>query len=147
VCLAKGLASGLPIGACLATEEVAASFVPGDHATTFGGGPLVSRAACVVIGIVSDDGFLDGVAEMGARLTDGLRSLWPAADVRGRGLLIGIDLGRPVARAVVEEAFERNLLINDATESVVRLAPPLIVSADDVDESLAILEEVRDATR
>ncbi|MEA2487598.1 MAG: acetylornithine/N-succinyldiaminopimelate aminotransferase [Actinomycetota bacterium] len=147
VCLAKGLASGLPIGACLATEEVASSFVPGDHATTFGGGPLVSRAACVVIDIVSDDGFLDRIAEVGSRLMKGLGSLWPTADVRGRGLLIGVDLHRPAARALVEAAFDRNLLINDATDSVVRLAPPLVVTPDDVDASLAILEEVRDATR
>lgn len=145
VCLAKGLASGLPIGACLATRDVAAAFVPGDHATTFGGGPLVCRAAGVVCDIVTEPGFLEGVRAAGTRLMDGLRDLWPEGIVRGRGLMIGLDLEAPKARALTTAAFERHLLVNDATSSVVRLAPPLIVGDGEIDETLTILEEVRDA--
>ncbi|MFN2593345.1 MAG: acetylornithine transaminase [Actinomycetota bacterium] len=147
VCLAKGLASGLPVGACLASEAIAASFVPGDHATTFGGGPLICRAACVVVDTIGEPDALEHVTRAGARLSSGLKELWPEAEVRGRGLLIGLDLGTPNAAAITDAAFERRLLVNNATDSVVRFAPPLIVSDDDIDACLAILEEVRDASR
>lgn len=145
VCLAKGLASGLPIGACLANRSVASAFVPGDHATTFGGGPLVCRAACVVVDEVTRDGFLERVVDAGETLRSGLQELWPASTVRGRGLLLGLDLGAPVAHDVAEVAFDRKLLLNEITDSVVRIAPPLVIDDDEIDAALAILEEVRDA--
>ena len=147
MCIAKGLAGGLPIGACLAPPAVAATFEPGDHGCTFGGGPVQSGAALAVLEIIASEGLLERAKAAGELLIQGLAAIFSdAAEVRGRGLLIGVELHEPKARAVAEAALERGLLVNDATPSVVRLTPPLVITDDDIHEALEILEEVAGAT-
>jgi acetylornithine/N-succinyldiaminopimelate aminotransferase len=140
VALAKGLANGLPIGALLVADEASGAFLPGDHASTFGGNPVTCAAACAVLDAL-DDGLLDHVREVGARLSAGLAELPAVQEVRGAGLLIGCDLDRPAAD-VVASCLERGLVVGTAGEPVLRLTPPLVVSADEVDEALDILSEV-----
>jgi acetylornithine/N-succinyldiaminopimelate aminotransferase len=143
ICLGKALAGGLPMSACLATREVASAFEPGDHATTFGGGPVQSAAALAVLALIETEGLVDRAGVVGAHLIEGLAKIVPqGAEIRGRGLMIAIDLKDPGARSVAERALERGLLVNDATPDVVRLVPPLIISDAEVEEALWVLEEV-----
>ncbi len=138
--LAKPLANGLPIGATLVREAIAAAIVPGDHGSTFAAGPVPCRAGQVVFDRVSDPAFLAHVAGMGDLLKAGLAALESdhIGDIRGRGLLIGVDLDVPAA-PVMAAARERGLLVINAGEHVLRLAPPLIVQQDDIDKAVAIL--------
>lgn len=143
MCLAKALAGGLPMGACLARPEVAAAFRVGDHATTFGGGPVQSAAALAVLDVIESEGLVENAAEMGERLMKGLDVLFgDVAEVRGLGLLVGVDFGRDVAREISGAALARGLLVNDVTASTVRLSPPLVITDADVTEALDVLEEV-----
>lgn len=139
MCLAKALAGGLPMGACLARPEVAEAFAPGDHASTFGGGPVQSAAALAVLDVIEEEGLLERARTAGARLTAGLRGVFPGMEVRGRGLLIGVDLGAPIARAVVEAALADGVLVNDPTPSVVRVTPPLVITDEEIDRALESL--------
>jgi acetylornithine/succinyldiaminopimelate/putrescine aminotransferase len=132
--LAKGLANGLPIGALLVADELVGAFVPGDHASTFGGNPVACAAACAVVDTI-DDELLENVRARSTQIVDRL----PGA--RGAGLLIGVDLGRPAA-PVVDACLEAGLLVTAAGETVLRLTPPLVVSQEEVDQALSILEEV-----
>ena len=140
VTLAKGLANGLPIGALLVANDAVGAFVPGDHGSTFGGNPVSCAAACAVVAAIDDD-LLESVRACGAQLMAGLESLAGVVAVRGRGLLIGavIDGG---AGDVVEAAREQGLLVLTAGDTVVRLAPPLSTTADEIDEALAILGRI-----
>jgi acetylornithine/N-succinyldiaminopimelate aminotransferase len=142
MCLAKALAGGLPMGACLATPGTAAAFAAGDHASTFGGGPVQSAAALATIEVIEEEGLLERTRRTGARLRDGLGQIWSSEQVRGRGLLVAVEFDGPRARAVAERALERGLLINDVTPAAIRLAPPLVISDDDIDEALSILAAV-----
>ncbi len=140
--LAKPLANGLPIGAILLTEEVAAAVGYGEHGSTFAGGPVVCRAAEVVFDRVSDPAFLAAVAENGQRLRQALLALNSprVVEVRGVGLLVGVELDVPAA-PIIAAAREKGLLIINAGENVLRIAPPLIVSGEHVDAAVAILGE------
>lgn len=132
MCLAKGLAAGLPIGACLAVPEVASSFLPGDHATTFGGGPVQCAAAVAVLDVIEDEGLLERTTSLGHLMRARLATLGTGvAEVRGTGLLIGVELSSDRARDVASLALERGVLVNDATPSVVRLCPPLVISEEE----------------
>jgi acetylornithine/N-succinyldiaminopimelate aminotransferase len=142
MCLAKALAGGLPMGACLAAGEAAEVLVPGDHATTFGGGPVQSAAALAVLDVIETEGLSARAAASGRRLRAALGEIFGPASVRGRGLLIGVDLGRPAAREVAERALGRGLLINDATADVIRLAPPLVIGDGEIDEVIETMREV-----
>jgi acetylornithine/N-succinyldiaminopimelate aminotransferase len=133
VTLAKGLANGLPIGALLVADEVAGAFVPGDHATTFGGNPVVCAAACAVVETV-DEELLADVRDRSAQLAEAL-------PVRGVGLLLGLETASPAA-AVVADCFDLGLLVTAAGEHVLRLTPPLTVSPDEVAQAISILQEV-----
>ena len=137
VTLAKGLANGLPIGALLVADGAAGAFGPGDHGSTFGGNPVCAAAACAVVDAV-DEELLANVAERGAELAAGLEALPGVEGVRGRGLLLGAVTQAPAA-SVVEAAREGGLIVLTAGENVVRLAPPLTVSADDVAAALDVL--------
>lgn len=137
VTLAKGLANGLPIGALLVAEEARGDFAPGDHGSTFGGNPVSCAAACAVVDAIDGD-LLDNIREHGATLADGLAALPGVLEVRGRGLLLGAVVDRP-ANDVVVACRERGLLVLTAGDDVVRLAPPLTISPEDVGEALAIL--------
>ncbi len=143
VCLAKALAGGLPIGVCLARPEVASAFIPGDHASTFGGGAVQAAAALAVLDVVEEEGLVQRAAESGARLLQGLREVFGSrADVRGRGLLVAAEIDADVARAVTAAALDKGVLVNDATRNIVRLAPPLVISDEEIDQGLSVLGEV-----
>lgn len=144
VCVAKGLAAGMPIGACLADPDVAEVFEPGDHGSTFGGGPVQCSAALAVLDVISSEGLIQRAAASGNRLMTALRALPHAGRVRGRGLLIGLPFERTVAAQIATQALARGLLVNDATPHVVRLVPPLNIGDGDIDEGLGILGEVLD---
>lgn len=143
--LAKPLAGGLPMGATLVRESVAQAMEPGDHATTFGGGPLVARVALAVFERVSDPDFLAAVRAKGEWLGGRLGELAGrharVREVRGRGLMWGIELDVPAA-PVVNAALERGLLLTSAGPEVLRLLPPLTIGRRELERGLAILEEV-----
>ena len=139
VTLAKGLANGLPIGALLVADDVGHGFAPGDHGSTFGGNPVSCSAACAVVDAI-DDELLANVAERSAELRGALPSLPGVVEVRGRGLLLGLEIDGP-ASVVVEACRERGLLVLSAGDSTVRLAPPLVLTEDDVARALSILTE------
>lgn len=140
ITLAKGLANGLPMGALLAGERAAPGFAPGDHGSTFGGNPVAAAAAAAVVETI-DDAFLACVRERGAQLTAGLSKLPSVRSVRGMGLLVGAELDRPVG-PVVDACREEGLLVLSAGPEVLRLTPPLVVSAAEVDQALGTLERV-----
>lgn len=137
VTLAKGLGNGLPIGALLVADEAGGAFAPGDHGSTFGGNPVSCAAACAVVDAI-DDELLENVREQGAALAAGLASLSGVAEVRGRGLLLGALVDRPASN-VVTTCRERGLLVLTAGDDVVRLAPPLTIDAEDVEQALTVL--------
>jgi acetylornithine/N-succinyldiaminopimelate aminotransferase len=144
VTLAKPLAGGLPMGAVLLSEAIAASVEPGDHATTFGGGPLVASVALAVVRRIADESFLAGVRERGQALEGALRQVAArrdgVEDVRGVGLMWGVAIGTPAAD-VASRARELGLLLVPAGPRVVRLLPPLTVTADEIDRAVQTLEE------
>jgi acetylornithine aminotransferase len=140
--LAKGLGNGVPIGACLAGGKAAGVLQAGNHGSTFGGNPLACRAALTTLDVIERDGLPQRAAELGARLLGALRARLAGCagvvDVRGVGLLIGIELDRPCG-ALVQRALDRRLLINVTAERVVRLLPPLIMSDDEAAQLLDTL--------
>ncbi len=143
--LAKPLAGGLPMGAVLVTSAVAAALKPGDHATTFGGGPLVAGVALDVVRTIADPAFLAAVRRKAEWLEARLARLATAtkrvADVRGRGLMWGIELTEP-ATPFVSAARERGLLVVTAGPQVIRLLPPLVITEAELERGVAILEDV-----
>lgn len=143
--LAKALANGLPMGAMLARESVAEAFGPGAHASTFGGTPIVAAAALEALRILSEGAFLADCAATGRyfkdRLTDLKESHAAVLDVRGEGLLLGMELGTPGA-PVVKACMERGFLINCVQEKTLRFVPPLIVTRAQVDALIRCLDEV-----
>jgi acetylornithine/succinyldiaminopimelate/putrescine aminotransferase len=141
--LAKPLAGGLPIGATLVTEAVAKVIKPGDHGSTFAAGPLVCRAAGVVFDRVNDTAFLAQVREQGSYLRHRLATLEADSilEVRGRGLLIGIEMKSAVA-PLISQARAKGLMIINAGENVLRLAPPLTIKRPEIDEAVAVIEEI-----
>jgi predicted acetylornithine/succinylornithine family transaminase len=146
VTLAKALGGGLPIGACVAREEVADAFRPGDHATTFGGGPVPCAAARAVLDVIEEEGLVSNSAAMGERLVSGLREAFDGnpvvRDVRGVGLLVGVELAGEHAREVVDACRDRGLIVNNVKPDTIRLSPPLIVDAADVDRAIGVLGSV-----
>jgi predicted acetylornithine/succinylornithine family transaminase len=145
VTMAKPLAGGLPMGATLVNEKIAAAIKPGDHATTFGGGPVVSSVACAVFETIAQPAFLSEVTRKGELLRGALHKLanshTPILGVRGVGLMVGIEFDKPVA-PYASAAFERGLLVTSAGDNVIRLLPPLVVSDDEIAEAVSILAEV-----
>ncbi len=143
--LAKPLAGGFPMGAVLLRDTVARALGPGDHAATFGGGPLVASVAFAVLETIAEPDFLDGVRERGAWLGDALRQIAArrprVREVRGRGLMWGIELSEPGA-PFVAACRERGLLVATAGPTVLRLVPPLVISRAELERGLAILDEV-----
>ncbi len=137
---AKALGGGLPIGACVTAEGLGDVLVRGDHGSTFAGGPLVASAALAALDVIADPALLRRVREMGARLADGLGRIPGVAEVRGRGLMIGVGLdGALDAAEVAGRALDAGLIVNVPDSSTVRLLPPLIVSAGEIDEAVTAL--------
>jgi acetylornithine aminotransferase/acetylornithine/N-succinyldiaminopimelate aminotransferase len=140
VALAKGLANGLPIGCLLVSDSAPTAFEPGDHASTFGGNPVASAAACAVLDTI-DDPLLESVRERGRELASALEAMPAVETVRGRGLLLAADVAGP-AGPIVAACLERGLLIGTAGERTLRFTPPLTISADEAAHALSILSEV-----
>ncbi|HEY2371734.1 MAG TPA: aminotransferase class III-fold pyridoxal phosphate-dependent enzyme [Gaiellaceae bacterium] len=140
VTLAKGLANGLPIGCLLVADEAAGAFVPGDHGSTFGGNPVACAAALAVEETI-DEALLATVLANGEQLRALLTGLPHVVDVRGRGLLVGAELDGP-AQPYVDAALDAGLVCLTSGANVLRLAPPLVVDAAEIDRALAILTEV-----
>jgi len=143
--LAKGLGSGVPIGAVVAGPKAANIFKPGNHGTTFGGNPLAMRAGVETIRIMEEDGLLANAATVGAHLKAGLQAALAAElaagtvkEIRGQGLMLGIDLAKPCG-VLTQRAADAGLLISVTADSVVRLVPPLILSQTEADEIVALL--------
>jgi acetylornithine/N-succinyldiaminopimelate aminotransferase len=147
VTLAKGLGGGLPIGACLAFGDAADLFGPGMHGSTFGGNPVSCAAALAVIATIANDGLLDHVKRLGERLHRGIEDLRHplVAQVRGTGLLLGVVLIAPQATAIVTALRDAGFLTNAVQPNVLRLAPPLILSASQADAFLSALPAALDA--
>jgi acetylornithine aminotransferase len=128
--LAKGLANGVPMGACLASGPAARVFKPGSHGSTFGGNPLACAAASATLQVIADEGLLDNARRMGELIRSGLgerlRGVAAIRDIRGLGLMIGVELDRPCGE-LVNRAIERGVLLNVTADNVVRLLPPLIL--------------------
>ncbi len=140
--LAKGLGSGVPIGAVVAGPRAANIFQPGNHGTTFGGNPLAMRAGVETIRIVEEDGLLENAARVGAHLKGALArelgGLKGLKDIRGQGLMLGVELDKPCG-VLVNRAAEAGLLISVTADSVIRLVPPLILNEAEADEMVALL--------
>ena len=140
--LAKGLGSGVPIGAVVAGPKAAQIFQPGNHGTTFGGNPLATRAGVETLRIMEEDGLLENAARVGehlrAALHRELHSVPGFVEVRGQGLMLGIELDRPCG-VIMNQALEAGLLLSVTADSVIRLVPPLIITVAEADEIVSIL--------
>ena len=145
ISLAKGLGGGVPIGATLATEEVSNGFVPGDHGSTFGGNPLAAAAANATLSVIKEENLLDNCKEMGEYLKEQLNTLKDkydfVSDVRGLGLLVGVELTME-GGDVVDKMREKGVLINCTAGNVLRLAPALIIEKEDIDTMVEKLDQV-----
>jgi acetylornithine aminotransferase len=140
--LAKGLGSGIPVGACLTAGRAAGTFKPGNHGSTFGGNPLACTAALTTLNIMEQDQLLAHAEQLGDFIRNGiagrLQGVNGIREIRGQGLMIGIELGKPCGE-LVKQALALGLLINVTADSVVRLLPPLIMSQDEAQQMLDIL--------
>jgi acetylornithine/N-succinyldiaminopimelate aminotransferase len=143
VTLAKGLAGGIPIGAMVAVGEHARLLEPGNHGTTFGGNPVACAAALAVIDTIESEGLLDNVAKVGDLMSAGLAHPH-VTEVRGRGLLIGLDLDAAVAADVVTAAQRHGVILNACTPNRIRLAPPLVLTAEQASEFLELWPTILD---
>jgi len=141
--MAKGIGGGVPMGGILATEKVASAFVPGDHGTTFGGGPLVAAAANAVLDAFDEENILDNVNEVGEYFISELKKLDKEiiADVRGKGLMVGIELTKPGAE-YVDKLREAGFLINCTADKVLRFVPPLTITKSEIDQFVKALDEI-----
>lgn len=142
--LAKGLGGGLPLGAMVTNDEIAAALQPGVHASTFGGNPVACAAGLATMDVIRDDALLDRARRTGEQLIERLRATLDRhaciKEVRGRGLMIGIELHEPAA-PVKNACFERGLLTNTAGSHVLRLLPPLIIGDDEVREAVGVIDD------
>jgi acetylornithine aminotransferase len=142
ITLAKGLGSGVPIGCVLARGRAAGVFGPGNHGTTFGGGPLACRAGLETLQIIEDEGLMQNAAARGEQIRAGFQAAFAGVtgvrSVRGQGLMIGIELDRPCGE-LVKQALAARLLINVTQDSVIRLVPPLVITPAQADEIVARL--------
>lgn len=151
VTLAKGLAGGVPVGAFIASDRLAAAFHPGDHGSTFGGNPLACAAANAVLDVIEKEGLLGNAKRMGAYLMEkmrGLQAKYPALirQVRGMGLICGMELTKP-GREIVDACMASGAIINCTAGNVLRFVPPLIIDQNSVDELIAILDKVLEKNR
>ncbi|MFZ2220894.1 MAG: aminotransferase class III-fold pyridoxal phosphate-dependent enzyme, partial [Rhodoferax sp.] len=141
----KGLGSGVPVGAVVVGPKAAHIFQPGNHGSTFGGNPLAMRAGVETIRIMEEEGLLDNAAKVGAHLMAGLTQALSAEiasqdvkEIRGMGLMIGVDLAKPCA-TLVQQCADAGLLISVTADTVVRLVPPLNMTTAEADEVVRIL--------
>jgi acetylornithine/N-succinyldiaminopimelate aminotransferase len=145
VAVAKPLAAGLPLGAFLSSEKFASAISPGQHGTTFGGGPLACRVALEYLAVLQEEQLLENVKRVGAYLNEQLREVSAACsgagEVRGRGFIQGLQLDRP-ARPIVEEALSKGVLFNSTQDTVLRFLPPFLLQEAHVDKGVRILKKL-----
>jgi acetylornithine/N-succinyldiaminopimelate aminotransferase len=145
VAVAKPLAAGLPLGAFLSSEKFASAISPGQHGTTFGGGPLACRVALEYLAVLQEEQLLENVKRVGAYLNEQLRAVSAACsgagEVRGRGFIQGLQLDRP-ARPIVEEALSKGVLFNSTQDTVLRFLPPFLLQEAHVDKGVRILKKL-----
>ena len=150
VSLAKGMGGGVPIGAIVARDELARVLVPGSHGSTFAGSPLMCAAARAVVAAIREEELVEHASEMGIYLMERLRGLAKShpviTEVRGRGLMVAIEVSVPSER-VVTASLERGLLVNNVQPQAVRFVPPLIVTREDIDQAMGILDAALTAVR
>lgn len=144
VTVAKGLGGGFPIGACIGLGAAGELLQPGNHGTTFGGNPVACAAALAVIGVIEDDGLLERVTVLGQKLRDGLAADPRVTEVRGEGLLIGLDLAEERSAEVFAAAVAAGFIVNNPTPRRIRLAPPLVLADDDAAALLAAWPTILD---
>lgn len=144
ITMAKGLGAGLPIGACIGVGKAAELFGPGSHGTTFGGNPVSCAAANAVLDVV-DEQFIQDVEAKGQKFTAELNNLPLVDHVRGQGLLLGAVLKQPVAKQAVAEGLKNGLIINATSDDVVRIAPPLVITEEDIADAVFKLSSVLSA--
>lgn len=146
--LAKALGGGFPIGALCAKEPYASAFEPGDHGSTFGGNPLACSAGLATLSTIINDKLYDNSAKMGEYFTDKLNKLKNKhpiiTEVRGKGLMIGVQLAAPIAVKIKKKFLEQGFLIGSVGDNIIRMLPPLIISKDDIDMYIAALDKVLD---
>ncbi len=143
--LAKGLADGLPIGCFIARERVAEAFQPGDHATTFGGGVVPCSAALTVLRVIEEEGLVKNAAETGTYLKEKLRCMSETCsikEVRGKGLMIGVEFADDIAAQVVEKCLQQRIILNNIGKNIVRFLPPLCITREEMDGGLDIFAKV-----
>ncbi len=144
--MAKGLGGGIPVGGFAAKQEFADAFVPGDHGTTFGGNPLAMRAGCVVLDELLNNGVIDNAKKVGAYLMEKLFELKDSsgkiAEVRGAGLMIGVEFKEEIAKDLGAKMLDKGYLVGVIGTKVFRLVPPLIVTENDVDEFIEVLKSI-----
>jgi acetylornithine/succinyldiaminopimelate/putrescine aminotransferase len=136
---AKALGGGLPAGACVTSPKTADVLEPGDHGSTFAGGPLVSAAALAAFDVLDDAELLRRVRDLGGRLREGLEAIDAVGEVRGRGLMVGARLDGLDAKAVAARALDEGLVVNPIGSDTLRFLPPLVIGDGEVDEALEIL--------
>jgi acetylornithine/succinyldiaminopimelate/putrescine aminotransferase len=142
VTMAKALGNGMPIGACWARADVAASLRPGDHASTFGGQPLAARAASATLAVMEREDVPARAERAGEQLTKALLTIPGIRDVRGLGLLLAAQLDSDVAGHVATRCLQEGLVVNAVTPSALRFAPSLLVTDEEIDAAVAIVERV-----
>jgi acetylornithine/N-succinyldiaminopimelate aminotransferase len=146
IAVAKGIGGGVPIGALITFGAASELFTAGQHGSTFGGNPLATAAANAVLGEIENAGLVENARLRGEQLRARLAGLPLVAEIRGQGLLIGVGLQKPVAHAVVAAAMERGLIVNGATDTSIRLAPPLIIGDAEIDEFIQKFTSALEAT-
>jgi acetylornithine aminotransferase len=149
IAVAKGIAGGVPIGALITFGDASDLFQRGQHGSTFGGNPLATTAASAVLGEIERAGLVDAAILKGARIRAGIAAANSplVAELRGAGLLIGVGLTKPVAHDVVAAAFSAGLIVNAASDTSIRIAPPLIVTDEQIDEFLALFTKALEAAQ
>lgn len=143
--LAKGLGGGLPIGALLAKDELSLAFGPGDHGSTFGGNPVVCAAALAVLEVIDKEDLLTNCKNMSVKIMKRLEAMPKSSgitEIRGTGLMIGIELSDPVAKAAVRSALSKGLVINAIGDRIIRFLPPLSIGEKEIDLAMDIFEDV-----
>ncbi|MGZ6744176.1 MAG: aminotransferase class III-fold pyridoxal phosphate-dependent enzyme, partial [Nocardioides sp.] len=144
VTVAKGLAGGFPVGAMIGLGRAADLFSPGNHGTTFGGNPVACAAALAVVGTIESQGLLEHVTTLGQKLRDGLAADPRVTEVRGQGLLVGLDLDADASAEVFDAALAHGFIVNNPTPRRIRLAPPLVLTEADVTAFLAAWPAILD---